>query len=132
MGDTGFEPVTSSVSGKRATAAPIALKGQILLRGSVEVDTGFEPVWTALQAAASPLGQSTVRGFPHLLSAVRQDHTRADDEIRTRDPNLGKVMRYHCATSACILSNALTTLVAPRSFGKTTRMDSRDSTFRYS
>ena len=26
---------------------------------------------------------------------------RADDEIRTRDPNLGKVMRYHCATSAC-------------------------------
>ncbi len=27
-------------------------------------------------------------------------HTRADDEIRTRDPHLGKVMRYHCATSA--------------------------------
>ena len=26
--------------------------------------------------------------------------TRADDEIRTRDPHLGKVMRYHCATSA--------------------------------
>ena len=24
VGDTGFEPVTSSVSGKRATAAPIA------------------------------------------------------------------------------------------------------------
>jgi hypothetical protein len=64
VGDTGFEPVTSSVSGKRATAAPIALTGQILLRGSVEVDTGFEPVWTALQAAASPLGQSTVGGCP--------------------------------------------------------------------
>ena len=25
----------------------------------MEVDTGFEPVYTALQAAASPLGQST-------------------------------------------------------------------------
>jgi hypothetical protein len=24
---------------------------------------------------------------------------RVDDEIRTRDPNLGKVMRYRCATS---------------------------------
>src|SRR5690606_16158834 len=42
VGDTGFEPVTSSVSGKRATAAPIA-------RGCcysfvLEVGTGFEPV----------------------------------------------------------------------------------------
>jgi hypothetical protein len=27
VGDTGFEPVTSSVSGKRATAAPIARGG---------------------------------------------------------------------------------------------------------
>lgn len=27
---------------------------------------------------------------------------RADDEIRTRDPHLGKVMRYHCATSALL------------------------------
>jgi hypothetical protein len=25
-----------------------------------EVETGFEPAWTALQAAASPLGHSTV------------------------------------------------------------------------
>ena len=30
----------------------------------------------------------------------RYFYTRADDEIRTRDPNLGKVVRYHCATSA--------------------------------
>ena len=42
--DTGIEPVTSSVSGKRATAAPIAQAS--------EVGTGFEPVYTALQAAA--------------------------------------------------------------------------------
>ena len=60
VGDTGIEPVTSSVSGKRATAAPIA---QVENHLSLEVDTGFEPVYTALQAAASPLGQSTVSGF---------------------------------------------------------------------
>ena len=89
VGDTGLEPVTSSVSGKRATTAPIA---QVLL----EVKTGFEPVYTALQAAASPLGHSTVSGIRNPL--------RADDEIRTRDPNLGKVVRYHCATSACTFS----------------------------
>ena len=82
VGDTGFEPVTSSVSGKRATTALIA-------RGLQEVKTGFEPVYTALQAAASPLGHATVWGVtpdPYRI--------RADDEIRTRDPHLGKVMRY--------------------------------------
>ena len=42
VGDTGFEPVTSSVSGKRATAAPIAPRSCIQL--SFEVGTGFEPV----------------------------------------------------------------------------------------
>jgi hypothetical protein len=51
VGDTGIEPVTSSVSGKRATAAPIALPGltagpssALVLRGGDEVETGFEPV----------------------------------------------------------------------------------------
>ena len=53
VGDTGIEPVTSSVSGKRATAAPIA-------RCCCEVEMGFEPTYTALQAAASPLGHATV------------------------------------------------------------------------
>src|SRR5699024_6624447 len=33
VGDTGFEPVTSSVSGKRAAAAPIALATQPGVRG---------------------------------------------------------------------------------------------------
>jgi hypothetical protein len=60
VGDTGFEPVTSSVSRKRATAAPIA-RG-VLLWCCTEVETGFEPVYAALQAAASPLGHSTVEG----------------------------------------------------------------------
>jgi hypothetical protein len=62
VGDTGIEPVTSSVSGKRATAAPIAHSCPAWTGTMVftEVGTGFEPVYTALQAAASPLGQPTV------------------------------------------------------------------------
>jgi hypothetical protein len=116
VGDTGIEPVTSSVSGKRATAAPIA---QMCSAGAqLEVGTGFEPAWTALQAAASPLGHPTIKvhvwrstrsvGYLFWRVAVfrRRQAPRADDEIRTRDPHLGKVMRYHCATSAwCDLSH---------------------------
>lgn len=87
VGDTGFEPVTSSVSGKRATAAPIARGVACYL---AEVETGFEPVYTALQAVASPLGHSTRRcASPRTVRIVR-----ADDGIRTRDPHLGKVMLY--------------------------------------
>ena len=61
VGDTGIEPVTSSVSGKRATAAPIArsVSSSTHRTGSVEVETGFEPVYTDLQSVASPLGHST-------------------------------------------------------------------------
>ena len=43
VGDTGLEPATSSVSRKRANQ---------LRQPPVEVGTGFEPVYTALQAAA--------------------------------------------------------------------------------
>ena len=51
------------------------------------METGFEPVWTALQAAASPLGHSTVEGkWNYCL--------RADDRARTGDLNLGKVALY--------------------------------------
>ena len=50
-----------------------------------EVETGFEPVCAALQAVASPLGHTANQGRVGL---------RADDGIRTRDPHLGKVMRY--------------------------------------
>ena len=93
VGDTGIEPVTSSVSGKRATAAPIA-RGPpewaafcalvVPLVKDLEVETGFEPVYAALQAAASPLGHSTVKAF----------NLRADDRARTGDLNLGKVALY--------------------------------------
>ena len=51
----------------------------------VEVATGIEPVCTALQAVASPLGHATTSDLTR---------PRADDGIRTRDPHLGKVMRY--------------------------------------
>lgn len=74
--------MTSSVSGKRSPAELIALWGFML-----EVETGIEPVCTALQAVASPLGHSTA-GIDASCTL------RADDGIRTRDPHLGKVMRY--------------------------------------
>ncbi len=89
--DTGIEPVTSSVSGKRATAAPIApIQAYEIVS---EVATGFEPVYTALQAAASPLGHATAV-VVDTTSGRENSATRADDETRTRDPHLGKVMRY--------------------------------------
>ena len=60
VGDTGIEPVTPSVSGKCSPAELIARDGVPTFSTS-EVETGFEPVYTALQAVASPLGHSTVR-----------------------------------------------------------------------
>ena len=80
VGDTGFEPVTSSVSGKRATAAPIALV--------------VPPRWrrdlNPCRRICSPLPRlsATPPGW------VCRDPLRADDGIRTRDPHLGKVMLY--------------------------------------
>ena len=67
----------------------------------MEVGTGFEPVYTDLQSVASPLGQPTAGWVETRL--------RADDGIRTRDPHLGKVMRYQlryvrvCSVSAAVL-----------------------------
>lgn len=79
VGDTGIEPVTSSVSGKRATAAPIARGCARFVVTSVcedEVATGFEPVCTALQAAASPLGHATVGATLHYRRVVLERMTR--------------------------------------------------------
>ena len=61
--DTGIEPVTSSVSGKRSPAELNALY--------YEVETGIEPVCTVLQTVASPLGHSTAA----LPPPIRLKHT---------------------------------------------------------
>ena len=48
----------------------------------MEAATGFEPVIKVLQTLALPLGYAAnIYG--------------AEDEVRTRDPHLGKVMFYH-------------------------------------
>src|SRR5699024_4117518 len=64
-----------------------------------EVGTGFEPVYTALQAVASPLRQPTrdARASYGTALPTRCRERRspgADDRIRTGDPHLGKVMLY--------------------------------------
>ncbi|BAR86460.1 uncharacterized protein KNN_05642 [Bacillus thuringiensis serovar tolworthi] len=46
--------------------------------------TGFEPVIKVLQTSALPLGYAAILNF-----------IGAEDGIRTRDPNLGKVVFYH-------------------------------------
>ena len=70
----------------QGSALPLRQSPSVLL----EVATGFEPVCTALQAAASPLGHATSEAF----RATWWWCLRADDGTRTRDPHLGKVMRY--------------------------------------
>ena len=105
MRDTGIEPVTSSVSGKRATAAPIALEvpgepdslseaGSILAdRPCCEVGTGFEPAYTALQAAASPPGHPTrvvetcerMTGFEPATSTLARWRSSQLSYIRTEN-----------------------------------------------
>src|SRR4051794_22688499 len=95
VGDTGIEPVTSSVSGKRATAAPIA---RAVLPAELRT--------TRWRRDSNPCGR-LCRPLPRLSATPpcgsaltsratdqESDH-RADDGIRTRDPHLGKVMLYH-------------------------------------
>ena len=55
--DTGLEPVTSSMSRKRANQ----LRQSTIFIQLLEVETGFEPVYKDLQSFASPLGHSTAR-----------------------------------------------------------------------
>ena len=52
MRDTGIEPVTSSVSGKRSPAELNAQYVSVMGTAFVEVDTGIEPVYTVLQTVA--------------------------------------------------------------------------------
>ena len=56
----GLEPPTPTVSRWCANQAALRVRGVTAVRVLLEVETGFEPVYAALQAAASPLGHSTV------------------------------------------------------------------------
>ena len=91
--DTGIEPVTSSVSGKRATAAPIApctcLYRQHKLRWRRDSNPCIRLCRPLPRLSAIPPWR-TASG----TLTVNRKRTRADDETRTRDPHLGKVMRY--------------------------------------
>ncbi len=79
VGDTGIEPVTSSVSGKRATAAPIAHARWV--RDSNPCIRLCRPL--PRLSANPPYVPTEIGGV-----------MRADDGTRTRDPHLGKVMLY--------------------------------------
>src|SRR3979409_2035037 len=78
--DTGIEPVTSSVSGKRSPA-------ELIARG---------PSWR-WRRESNPCAR-LCRPLPHHSATpplgLMPLHLRAGDGIRTRDPHLGKVMRY--------------------------------------
>ena len=89
--DTGIEPVTSSVSGKRATAALIAPMK------AIKFSRGGDGIRTRVNGFAGRCLASRPRhhaGFEPAYLTRNGSCTRADDETRTRDPHLGKVMRY--------------------------------------
>jgi hypothetical protein len=95
VGDTGIEPVTSSVSGKRATAAPIA-HCHPGLTGNHGFHRGGYGIRTRVYGFA---GRCLASRPTHRVSAgsksrCRDSVLRADDEIRTRDIHLGKVVLY--------------------------------------
>ena len=84
VGVRRFELLTSSVSGKRSPAELNALE----LRGG----NGNR---TRVHGFADRC--LTTRPFHRGVTAsknLKHQGTRADDETRTRDPHLGKVMRY--------------------------------------
>ncbi len=97
VGDTGIEPVTSSVSGKRATAAPIARDGTGGCRSRWVRDSN---PCTRLcrplpRLSANPPGDALASYGTALPTRGRERRPPgADDRIRTGDPHLGKVMLY--------------------------------------
>jgi hypothetical protein len=93
VGDTGIEPVTSSVSGKRATAAPIAPVCPRRAVEEMERTTGFEPATSTLARwCSSQLSYVRAKLFritPACFSGRYWDRT--SDLFRVREA------RYRCA-----------------------------------
>src|SRR5919197_2096038 len=85
VGDTGIEPVTSSVSRKRSPTELIARGGG----GNRTRVQGF--AGPCLSHSATPPNSI---GYPGGVRPWTEGPSRADDGTRTRDPHLGKVMRY--------------------------------------
>ena len=88
--DTGIEPVTSSVSGKRSPAELI-VRDRLSKRGE-RWRRDLNPC-TRLCRPLPRLSATPPRGLVPWHPGPCP--TRADDGIRTRDPHLGKVMLYH-------------------------------------
>ena len=91
VGDTGIEPVTSSVSRKRSPTELIARGGggnRTRVQGFAGPCLNHSATPPCPQVAVDPTQRS--RGTARML----RGRSRADDGIRTRDPHLGKVMRY--------------------------------------
>jgi hypothetical protein len=95
VGGTGFEPVTSSVSGKRSPAELTARRGGSGNRTRVQGFAGPCLSHSAIPPQASPCGPGRCRRAERTVG-TRDGfrHLGADDGIRTRDPHLGKVMLY--------------------------------------
>ena len=89
MGDSGFEPLTSSASRKRSPPELIAPMCTPLL-GSVP--RGGTRNRTGVQGFADPC--LTTRPCRQRRRFAPQTAARAEDGIRTRDPHHGKVMLY--------------------------------------
>ncbi len=94
MGDSGFEPLTSSASRKRSPPELIALYGPFASseRRHPESNrgTGF------CRPLPNHSAMSPARRTPEVPAARRRlgPGVRAEDGIRTRDPHHGKVMLY--------------------------------------
>jgi hypothetical protein len=89
VGDTGIEPVTSSVSGKRATAAPIA-RGVAYLKVLHVTCSRWVRDLNPCRRICSPLPRLSANPPRRFGCSL----LRADNETRTRDLNLGKVALY--------------------------------------
>ena len=101
MRDTGIEPVTSSVSGKRSPAELIA--HETPSGGPLKTSLRWRRDLNPCRRLCRPLPRLSAtppsKGQPATLN-------RADDGIRTRDPHLGKVMLYQLS-HVRMLSNSL-------------------------